>query len=57
MQYVGMLVVIALGIAAMAAGQADDSPGLGGIGLLLIIGTLVLGVRSLRRRRRTPADL
>ena len=42
---------IALGVAAMVLGEADDSPGLQGIGLLLIIGAVVLSVRTVRRAR------
>jgi hypothetical protein len=54
---VALALAIALGIAALVAGQADDSPGLGGIGLLLIIGAVVVGVRRVRRGRRTKPGL
>lgn len=43
------ILAIAIGAAAMALGQADDSPGLGGLGLLLIVGTVALGVRAALR--------
>ena len=43
------VMAIAIGIAAMALGEADDSPGLGGLGMLLIIGTIALTVRTVRR--------
>ena len=46
------LLATALGVAAIVLGEADDSPGLQGLGVLLIIGTVALGVRS--RRRRQP---
>lgn len=41
---------VALGVAAVVAGGADDSPGLQGIGVLLAIAAVVFGVRTLRRR-------
>ncbi|WP_367129665.1 hypothetical protein [Saccharothrix sp. HUAS TT1] len=43
--------VIALGITAVVLGGADDSPGLQGIGVLLVIAAVVLGVRAVRRDR------
>ena len=49
--FVPALAVIALGVAAMMAGEADDSPGLGGIGMLLIIGSLAVAVRTAQRSR------
>lgn len=48
--------VVALGLAAVVAGEADDSPGLQGIGVLLAVGAVVVAVRRVRRRRRAPAD-
>ena len=36
----------ALGVAAMVAGEADDAPGLVGFGLLLILSTVALTVRT-----------
>ena len=45
---------LVLGVAAVVLGEADDSPGLQGLGVLLVIGTLALGVRAIRRRK---ADL
>lgn len=48
--------VVALGLAAVMAGEADDSPGLQGIGVLLAVGAVVVAVRRVRRRRRAPAD-
>jgi hypothetical protein len=49
---VGVLLAVAVGIAAVVAGEADDSPGLQGLGLLLAVGAVVLGVRTVRRGRR-----
>jgi len=42
----------ALGVAAIVLGEADDSPGLQGLGVLLVVGTVVLGVRTAKRRRQ-----
>jgi hypothetical protein len=47
-----MLVVIAVGIAAMIYGGYDDAPGLTLIGLLMVVGALGFGARSFHRRRR-----
>jgi drug/metabolite transporter (DMT)-like permease len=47
----GLVLLVGLGVAAVVAGEADDSPGLQGIGVLLVLGALVLGVRALRRAR------
>jgi hypothetical protein len=44
------VLILALGLTTMALAQADDAPGLGLIGILLIAGSVVLGTRSLRRR-------
>lgn len=46
------LLATAIGVAAIVLGEADDSPGLQGLGVLLIVGTVALGVRA--RRRRQP---
>ncbi|MCZ2826146.1 MULTISPECIES: hypothetical protein [unclassified Modestobacter] len=46
-----VLLVIALGIAGVVLGGADDSPGLQGLGAALVIGAVVVGVRSVRRAR------
>ncbi|GAA2719090.1 hypothetical protein [Cellulomonas aerilata] len=48
----GVLIAVLLGAAAVVAGEADDSPGLQGLGVLLAGGALVLGVRSVRRGRQ-----
>jgi hypothetical protein len=44
-------VVVALGVAGIVYGEADDSPGLQFLGLLLVVGAIVVGVRKARRRR------
>jgi hypothetical protein len=41
---------VVLGIAAVIAGGADDSPGLQLIGVVLVVGAVVWGVRAARRR-------
>jgi hypothetical protein len=45
------LLLVALGIAGVVAGEADDSPGLQLLGALLVVGAVVAGVRTVRRRR------
>ena len=42
------LLLVALGVAGVVAGGADDSPGLQLLGALLIIGAVVLGIRARR---------
>lgn len=55
-----VLAAIALGIVAIIAGEADDSPGLQGLGCLLIIGATVAALRwqpptrERRRREQSP---
>ena len=48
---VAILSVVAVGVTAVVLGEADDSPGLQGLGVLLVIGAVVLGVRTVRRAR------
>ena len=43
--------VVALGVAGVVLGEADDSPGLQGLGVLLVVGAVVAGVRTVRRSR------
>jgi hypothetical protein len=47
-----LAVGVAVGVAAIVFGEADDSPGLQGLGALLVVGMVVLGVRATRRTRR-----
>lgn len=42
------LLVVALGVAAVVYGEADDSPGLQFIGAILVVGTIVFTVRTAR---------
>ena len=46
-----VLVMLAVGVAGVVLGEGDDSPGLQGLGVLLVLGALALGVRSVRRSR------
>ena len=43
-------IAVALGAAGIIIGEIDDSPGLMLIGALLIIGAVVIGVRTRRRK-------
>ena len=45
------LLVVGLGVAAVVHGEADDSPGLQLVGVVLVAGAVVLGVRTIRRAR------
>ena len=47
----GFALLFALGVAAVFAGEADDSPGLGGIGLIVAGIAVWRGVVFVRRRR------
>ena len=51
MTYVQVVLAIAVGATGIALGEADDSPGLQLLGVLLVVGAVVLGVRTVRRRR------
>lgn len=50
-----VLALIVIGVLGMVAGESDDSPGLQGIGGLLIVGAVVLAVRTVRRGRAHPS--
>ncbi|GAA3395789.1 hypothetical protein [Cryptosporangium minutisporangium] len=45
------LLGIAIGAFGVVYGEADDSPGLQLLGVLIVAGTLVFGIRTLRRSR------
>ncbi|HEX8095019.1 hypothetical protein [Jatrophihabitans sp.] len=49
MKYVLAILAIAIGIAGLVAGEADDSPGLQLVGAVLVIGGIAFGVRLARR--------
>jgi hypothetical protein len=44
-----IVVALAIGVAGMVLGEADDSPGLQFLGLTIIVGAIVSGVRMARR--------
>ncbi|MEU5567427.1 hypothetical protein [Micromonospora musae] len=46
------LLAVAIGVAAVVYGEADDSPGLQLLGALLVIATIGFGVRMIRRDGR-----
>ena len=48
---VAVVALVVVGVLGMVAGESDDSPGLQGIGGLLIVGAAVLAVRTVRRGR------
>ena len=50
MKYVLAVLGVLLGVAAVVAGGADDSPGLQALGVLIAGGTVALVVRAARRR-------
>ncbi|HEX7089497.1 MAG TPA: hypothetical protein VF192_05135 [Longimicrobiales bacterium] len=54
MRVVGVIALVVLGLAIAAAGiyvgETDDAPGAALIGILLMIGAVVLAVRTARRR-------
>ena len=50
MTYLIAALGVVLGVAVVIAGGADDSPGLQLIGVVLVVGAVVRGVRTARRR-------
>jgi len=48
----GTAVAITLGVLGVVYGEADDSPGLHGLGVLLVVGALAYAVRTVRHGRR-----
>ncbi len=48
---IAVLVAVAAGVTGVVLGEADDSPGLQGLGVLLAVGAIALGVRAVRRAR------
>jgi hypothetical protein len=51
MKYIVAILAVAIGVAGIVAGGADDSPGLQLVGVVVVIGAVVLGVRIARRSR------
>ena len=54
MSYVLAVLAVLAGAFAVVAGGADDSPGLQGIGVLLVVTGVVVVVRALRARGTAP---
>ena len=48
-----IVTAIALGVIGVVYGEADDAPGLQLIGVVLILGAVVLGVRTVRTIQRS----
>jgi len=46
-----VVLAVAIGIAGVVLGEADDSPGLQVIGVVFVVGAVALGVRAARRSR------
>ncbi|MGW4947614.1 hypothetical protein ACWEOZ_39190 [Actinoplanes sp. NPDC004185] len=57
MKYALAALAVLLGAAAIVYGEGDDSPGLQGLGVLLVIGAIVLVVRTVRRRQGRSSGL
>jgi hypothetical protein len=49
--FVPALAVVAVGVTAAMHGEADDAPGLAGLGIMLIVGALAVAVRVAQRTR------
>ncbi|MET8349239.1 MULTISPECIES: hypothetical protein [unclassified Micromonospora] len=45
---VAAILATALGVAAIVHGEADDSPGLQFLGVVLVIGAVAFGIRNVR---------
>lgn len=45
-----LLAGVSIGAAGIVYGEADDSPGLQLLGVVLVVGAVALGVRMVRRR-------
>ena len=52
MNYLIALLVAVLGVAGMVLGEADDSPCLQLIGVVLIVGAIALSIRTAQRSRK-----
>jgi peptidoglycan/LPS O-acetylase OafA/YrhL len=47
----GVVLGVALGVAAVVYGESDDSPGLQLIGVLIVVGVVIIGGRRVRGGR------
>lgn len=51
-----LTVGVAVGVTAIVYGEADDSPGLQGLGALIVVCLIALGVREARNQSRGEAQ-
>ena len=51
MKYLAAILILAIGAAGIVAGEADGSPGLQLLGVLLVLGAVAFSVRTVRRSR------
>ena len=51
MKYLIAVLAIALGVAGIVYGEADDSPGLQLIGVALVVGAVAMGIGTAQRSR------
>jgi drug/metabolite transporter (DMT)-like permease len=51
LRYLVAVLAIALGVAGIVYGEADDSPGLQLIGVALVVGAVAMGIRTAQRSR------
>ncbi len=49
---IAVAAAVAFGVVLLYLGELDDSPGLGGIGLILMVGAVILVVRQALKGRR-----
>ena len=50
---VGCVLLVALGVGAIMYADHDDAPGLGLIGVVLILGSIAFGLRTVLRGRKS----
>ncbi|MFI0793059.1 hypothetical protein ACH4OY_10210 [Micromonospora rubida] len=51
MRYLVAVLAVAIGVAGIVRGEADDSPGLQFLGVALVVGAIAFVVRTARRGR------
>jgi hypothetical protein len=51
LKYLIAVLAIALGVAGIVYGEADDSPGLQLIGVALVVAAVAMGIRTAQRSR------
>ena len=53
--FLALGVGVVIGAIAIVLGEGDDSPGLQGLGALVVVGMVALGVRTARQKARGSA--